>query len=145
MTRTWIRESPARWDRDKRRLVAGAPTGVFDSRYQSMDEGDLVPGEWWRIEEDGRVVAFGWLDAVFGDAEVLVAVDVEARGRGLGTYVLDMLEEEARAIGLNLVYNMVRPTHPKRDEVAAWLERRGFRREDDGRHVRGRASIPPRA
>lgn len=136
MSLDWIRESPARWDADKARIVGSADIGIFDSRYARCTEGALVPGEWWRVEDSGRVVGYGWLDTVWGDAEILLATDAGERGRGVGTFTLDHLEAEARARGLNYLYNLVRPTHPRPRELTAWLERRGFRADEDGRLLR---------
>lgn len=136
MGRSWIHENPAMWDEDKARIVGGAEPGVFDARYGEMEVGALVPGEWWRVEEDGRVVAYGWLDVIWGDAEVLLATDPAYRGRGLGRYVLARLEEEAAARGLNYLYNVVRSTHPRGEAVTAWLRRCGFHSSEDGRLMR---------
>lgn len=132
----WIAESPPRWDGDKARIVGGAPVGVFDTRFQSLRPGDLVPGEWWRVESGGRVVGYGWLDVSWGDAEILLATDPEVRRSGVGTFIVDRLEDEARARGLNYLYNVVRPTHPERDQITAWLTKRGFVSSDDGRLLR---------
>jgi len=134
---TWIRERNPVWDEPKDRIVGGVPAGVFDSRYDTLQKGNLVPGEWWRVEdEDGRVVGYGWLDVNWGDAEILLATEPDARGKGVGTFVLRQLEGEARARGLNYLYNLVRPTHPNAEDVAAWLSRRGFSQESDGRLLR---------
>jgi N-acetylglutamate synthase-like GNAT family acetyltransferase len=143
----WIRENPARWDHGKARIVGGTAAGVFDERYRKCADGDLVPAEWWRVEEGGRVIGYGWLDVSWGDAEVLLATDVEHRTRGVGTFILDRLEEEARKRGLNYLYNVVRPTHPRGDDVRAWLSKRGFSVSQDGRLARSviRASQMPRA
>src|SRR5687768_9850876 len=99
MTLSWIHESPAKWDAGKARLVGRAPRGTFDARYEHAHEGDLVPGEWWRVEEDGRTIGYGWLDVNWGEAEILLATDPEVRGRGVGTYILLNLEAEAHARG----------------------------------------------
>ena len=96
MALAWIRESPPEWDAGKRRIVGGAPRGIFDTRFAKLVEGELVPGEWWRVESDGRAVGYGWLDAVWGDAEILLAVDPEVRGSGVGTFIVDHLEAEAK-------------------------------------------------
>jgi len=136
MTLQWIYEPSAKWDAHKTRIVGGAPVGVFDSRYRVLREGDLIPCEWWHAEQDGRVVGFGWLDVSWGDAEILLASDVEARGHGVGTFILEHLEAEAFARGLNYLYNLVRPTHPERERVSKWLEKRGFKRSEDGRLLR---------
>ena len=136
MNLEWIRESPARWDQDKQRIIGDAPTGIFDRRYRELAMGTLLPGEWWRVEEGGRVVGYGWLDVVWGDAEILLASDPEARGRGVGGFALDRLEKEARSRGLNYIYNVVRPTHPNAKELSAWLEKRGFEPSEDGSLMR---------
>jgi N-acetylglutamate synthase-like GNAT family acetyltransferase len=137
MTLRWIRETPAHWDASKARIVGDASPGIFDSRYKSCKEGEIVPGEWWRVDDEGKALGYGWLDVVWGDAEILLAADPEAQKRGIGTFILARLDEEARTRGLNYLYNMVRPTHPRAAEVTAWLERRGFQGSEDGRLLRG--------
>ncbi|HZS39606.1 MAG TPA: GNAT family N-acetyltransferase [Polyangia bacterium] len=135
MDLSWIHETSPRWDARKAAIVGEAPAGVFDSRYRRLRDGESVPGEWWRVESGGQVIAFGWMDVCWGDAEILLAVDPRARRGGVGRFVLDRLHEEARRRGLNYLTNIVRPTHPQRAEVTAWLEKQGFRDSDDGRLV----------
>jgi N-acetylglutamate synthase-like GNAT family acetyltransferase len=132
MSLTWVRERAAVWNDDKRRIVGGAPRGVFDARYGDLAGGATVPGEWWRVERDGRVVGYGWLEVVWGDAEVLFAVDPEARRQGAGAFIVEQLSKEARARGSRYLYNIVRPTHPQREQLTAWLLKRGFKASEDG-------------
>lgn len=132
----WIHESPPYWDPAKRRIIGGAAPGSFPQDFSSMDEGALLPGDWWRVEAQGRVVGFGWMDVTWGDAEILVAVAPEAQEQGIGTAILDHLEDEARARGINYLYNEVHPEHPSRDELTDWLQRRSFMSSDDGRLIR---------
>lgn len=139
MSLTWTRENGPRWDADKARIVGEAPVGIFDSRYRELREGDPVPGEWWRVEKDGETVGYGWLEVVWGDAEILLATDPSVREQGVGSFVLDHLEKEAKAQGLNYIYNQVRPTHPDADRLQAWLEKRGFKASEDGRLLRAAA------
>ena len=136
MALQWQHENPALWDAHKARIVGAEPPGVFDSRYANVRAGQLVPGEWWRVEEDGEVVAYGWLDVNWGDAEVLLATEPGRRGQGIGSFVMAHLEAEAARRGLNYLTNLVRPTHPDGAQLAAWLEKRGFIEVADGRHVR---------
>jgi N-acetylglutamate synthase-like GNAT family acetyltransferase len=131
MALTWIRERAAVWDGDKQRIV-GEARGIFDARYRELAPGALVPGEWWRVEDGKQVVGFGWLEVVWGDAEVLFAVAPDAREKGVGRFIVERLGEEARARGLRYLYNTVRPTHPERDAVTAWLVKRGFKLAEDG-------------
>ena len=136
MTLKWINESPSYWNADKSRIIAGAPVGVFDVRFGRMNDGDRMSGEWWRAEDDNRTVGYGWLDVVWGDAEILLATDGEAKGKGVGTFILENLEAEAKKKGLNYLYNLVRPTHPDKEQISGWLTKRGFRAKEDGSLVR---------
>lgn len=120
----WIPESNPRWDADKQRIVGGSPAGTF--ALGPFAAGDSVPGTWWRAAGDGKTVGYGWMDQTWNGAEVLLAVDASARRAGVGTYILDRLEHEAASRGLNYMFNVVRPTHPQREAVTAWLESRGF-------------------
>lgn len=136
MTPRWIHEAPARWDADKEAVLGGAPAGALE--LDALRGAGILPGDWWRVEEGGRTVAYGFMDAVWGDAEILVAVGPEAQGRGVGGFVLERLEEEARARGLRYLYNVVRPTHPRAAEVTRWLTSRGFRPSGEGGVLRRR-------
>jgi GNAT superfamily N-acetyltransferase len=141
MSLDWIREHPANWDADKARIVGGAPAGTFD--LGDIESGAPLAGEWWRVEEDGVTAAYAWIDSVWGDAEMLLAVDPARQGRGIGTFVLDRLEQEAGQRGLHYIYNVVRPDHPDKERVTAWLEARAFEPTPDGtlrRKVPGRSS-----
>ncbi len=132
MALEWIHEDgPAHWDAEKRRVLGGVAVGVFD--YSGYSEGDLVPGDWWRVEEDGKTLGYGWMDVVWGDAEILLAVDSAARQRGVGTFILDQLERQARLQGLNYLFNVVPPEHPDVAGVTAWLSKRGFAPSQDDR------------
>jgi ribosomal protein S18 acetylase RimI-like enzyme len=135
----WVREAEPRWNDDKYRIIAGAPSGAFDVRLTGAAEGALLPGAWWRVEDDGRVVGYGWLDVSWGDAEILLAVDPSAQRSGVGSFILDHLEAEARKMGLRYLTNIVRPSHPQADQVTGWLSRRGFRASEDGRLLRAAA------
>ncbi len=134
MSLSWKHESPARWDADKARVLGDAPKGVFS--FTDKSEGELIGNDWWRIERDGKVIGYGWMDAVWGDAEVLLAVQADARGSGVGTFVMDHLETEAATRGLNHLYNVIPPAHPEPQKLRGWLEKRGFAPSEDGKVLR---------
>jgi N-acetylglutamate synthase-like GNAT family acetyltransferase len=127
----WLHEDDPRWDADRERVFATVPDGVF--RPGARVPGERLESDWWRVERDGRVVGYGWLDDVWGDAEILLAVEDGVRGRGVGRFALEHLEREAAARGLNYVVNVVRETHPQRAQVTAWFLAHGFSGTDDGR------------
>src|SRR3954449_7711962 len=138
----WVHDEDPRWDDDRRRLFAAVPEGVFGT--QARRPGEPLSSDWWRVERDGRVVGYGWLDDVWGDAEILLAVDAAERGSGVGSFVMAHLEREAAARGLNYVVNVVRDSHPERAAVTAWLQGRGFAAAEDGR-LRKRVGTPAHA
>jgi N-acetylglutamate synthase-like GNAT family acetyltransferase len=130
MPLTWTRESPPLWDGGKARIVGATPPGVF--ALGDLSDGTLVPGDWWRVERDGQVVGYGWMDHAWGDAEVLLAVAPGAQAHGVGTFILDRLEDEAAGRGINYLYNVVPAVHPERERLTRWLLRRGFTASHEG-------------
>lgn len=135
MAYEWIHESPAQWDAAKAAIVGDAPDGIFELGTRKL--GDLIPCDWWRVEQDGKVVGYGWMDTSWGgDAEVLLAVHPDAQGAGAGTFILQKLEEEAAARGMNYLYNVVSPMHPNAPGLSHWLEKRRFRASHEGRLLR---------
>jgi len=124
MSLTWIHEEPPRWDADKERIIGGEPPGTFNLGGMRLQE--VVPGEWWRVEHDGATVGYGWMDIVWGDGEMLLAVDRDHRGEKIGEFILDHLEQEASSRGLRWLHNLVRGNHPQRDWITDWLLAHGF-------------------
>ena len=116
MTLEWIHETSPRWDATKAAITDAAPKGALS--VGPHRPGAPLPGEWWRVEDDGIVVAYGWMDTAWGDAEMLLAVASEHQGRGVGSYVVEQLSDEAAARGLNYLMNVVRP-HPEASRVFA--------------------------
>ena len=134
MALVWFREDTPVWDAAKRSILEGAPAGALELPHLRV--GDLVPGEWFRVEDDGTTVGYGWMDCTWGDAEITLAVDPRRRGEGVGAFIVRQLEKEASSRGVNYLYNAVRPAHPDRIRVTRWLERNGFEPSGDGLHKR---------
>lgn len=134
MARDWIHEQPPRWDEAKSSILGAVPAGAFPMEKRTT--GELLPGEWWRVEDEGAVVGYGWMDEVWGEAQILLAVDPRTQRRGIGTFILDRLESEALRRGFRYLYNVIPPTHPEPAAVSRWLGKRGFRASEDGRELR---------
>jgi N-acetylglutamate synthase-like GNAT family acetyltransferase len=127
---SWVKEDDPRWDADRERVFAAAGRGIFPGL--TREDGARLAGDWWRVENAGRVLGYAWLDDVWGDAEILLAIEEASRGTGAGSFALARLEEEARARGLNYVLNVVRDTHPERAAVTDWFLAHGFTGTEDG-------------
>jgi amino-acid N-acetyltransferase len=79
-----------------RRILLDKPTVAL---YEDVQE-------FWVAEEEGRVVGCGALHVIWEDlAEIrTVAVDPEARGRGIGHAIVEKLIETARWLGVERVF-----------------------------------------
>jgi GNAT superfamily N-acetyltransferase len=136
----WIREDAPRWDADKRRLFG--PAELAATGLTPPSPGAPVADEWWHVADaTGTVVGYGWLDSEWGDAEVTFLVAADRRGEGIGAFIVDHLEAEAAARGLNYIYNVVPATSPDPGEVTAWLVARGFVAGDHDLRRRVREAI----
>jgi GNAT superfamily N-acetyltransferase len=121
----WIREDSPRWDADKQRLFG--PAELAATALTPPGPGAPVADEWWHVtDSSGEVVGYGWLDTEWGDAEVTFLVAAGRRGAGIGEFIVDRLEAEAAARGLNYIYNVVPATSPDPGWITAWLVARGF-------------------
>lgn len=132
----WIHESVPLWDADKARIVGGAQHGTLPSTLASHSDKEVLPDDWWRVEHEGRCVGYGRMDVTWGDAEILLVVEPEAQGQGVGTFILEHLEHEARTRGLNYLYNQVHPEHPAQQDITSWLQNRAFSSTEDGQLAR---------
>jgi GNAT superfamily N-acetyltransferase len=116
----WVKEDTPRWDADKQRLFG--PRELAATGSQESAPGSPLADEWWQVtNNDGTVVGYGRLDSEWGDAEITFLVDPALRGSGIGAFILDRLEEEAAARGLNYIYNVVPSTHPDPRWITHWL------------------------
>jgi GNAT superfamily N-acetyltransferase len=121
----WIREDAPCWDADKQRLFGEAELAA--TALNPPAPGALVADEWWHVADAaGVIVGYGWLDSEWGDAEVTFVVAPDRRGEGVGEFIIDHLEAEAVARGLNYIYNVVPATSPNPEWVTAWLVGQGF-------------------
>lgn len=133
---TWVREERPVWDAEKARIAASAPEGAL---ALDVVDGAELPGDWFVAKDGDAVVGFGFLDMTWGgDAEITLVVDGDRQGQGVGSFVMDHLEQEARTRGINYVHNTVRDTHPQRDEVHDWLLVRGYRGNESDASLRKR-------
>ena len=54
------------------------------------------------------------------------------RDHGVGAFILEHLEDEAAARGLNYIYNVVPDTHPDGPWIKNWLSTHGFHEASGG-------------
>lgn len=130
MSKAWIPEPTPRWDASKQALIGAIPAGSL--ALEAPQKGGLLPGDWFRVEWNGDVVGYAWLETTWGDAEIMMAVHPEHQGHGVGGYMVEQLEGEARKRGLHYLFNVVPGGHPKPTEVTAWLQAHGFAPTDEG-------------
>ncbi|MCO4748202.1 MAG: GNAT family N-acetyltransferase [Proteobacteria bacterium] len=125
MSLTWTAEGLATWDAAKANIIADAPAGAFPD-LDGIGDGDMLGAEWWRVESDGTTVGYGWLDASWGWAPILLAVKADQRKSGVGAFIIENLQNEARTRGLAYLFNVIPATHPDKEGVTAFLAAQGF-------------------
>ena len=136
----WTKEASPRWDADKQRLFGPAELAAVGLAPPAP--GQPVADEWGRVTDGHDVAGYGWLDTEWGDARITFFVAPGQRGRGVGHFILEHLEDEAAARGLNYVYNVVPQTHPDGPWITNWLLSQGFRESSRGQ-LRRRAGTRP--
>ena len=124
MTLAWTKENSPRWDDDKQRVFG--PGELLATGLPALRPGEPVADEWWRVTDGEEVAGYGWLDTEWGEARITFVVAPGQRGRGVGAFILERLEDEAAARGLNYIYNVVPQTHPDGAWIRNWLAVHGF-------------------
>ncbi|HEX5297034.1 MAG TPA: GNAT family N-acetyltransferase [Streptosporangiaceae bacterium] len=130
MTLAWTKENSPRWDADKQRIFS--PDELRAVGLPALRPGESVADEWWRVTDGAEVAGYGWLDTEWGDARITFIVAPGRRGHGVGAFILERLEDEAAARGLNYIYNVVPETHPDGAWIRNWLALHGFREASRG-------------
>lgn len=125
MTLHWTKQDAPRWDAAKQRLFGDTELAAV-GLDRPADDAPLAD-EWWQVtDDDATVLGYGWLDSEWGDAQITFVVDPARRGAGVGDFILDRLEQEAAARGLNYIYNVVPAGHPDPSWMTHWLTLHGF-------------------
>jgi GNAT superfamily N-acetyltransferase len=130
MTLTWTKENSPRWDASKQRLFGPAELAAVGVAAPSP--GEPVANEWWRVTDGEKLAGYGWLDSEWGDARITFFVAPGQRGRGIGDFILEHLEDEAATRGLNYIYNVVPESHPDGAWIRNWLSTHGFHETSRG-------------
>jgi GNAT superfamily N-acetyltransferase len=121
----WTKENTPRWVTGKQQMFGPAELAAVGFAAPAPDE--PMADEWWRVsDDDGTVVGYAWLDSEWGDAEITFLVDPARRGAGIGGFIVNQLEAEAAARGLNYIYNVVPRSHPDPVWMTGWLLGHGF-------------------
>lgn len=82
----------------------GRPSRVGVADVTVWLSGPDLANDTWQFEEDGRLVAAGWVEKHDDTGIAVGIVHREWRGRGLGTELVDRSEERLRALGVGRVH-----------------------------------------
>ena len=102
----------------------GRPSTLTLDDVRAWISGVALATDSWTAEEDGRAIAFAWLYRRGELGNGIGVVDPDARGRGLGSCLVDAVEQRARALGLTrLQYDVLAGDR----DGPALLQSRGLR------------------
>jgi len=82
----------------------GRPSRVGVADITAWLSGPELEHDSWLYEEDGRVVALGWVEQHDETGVAIGIVHRERRGRGLGTELVDRGEVRLRALGVGRIH-----------------------------------------
>jgi mycothiol synthase len=82
----------------------GRPSRVGVADITAWLSGPDLPNDTWLFEEDGRVVAVGWVEKHDDTGVAIGIVHRECRGRGFGSELVDRSEERLRALDVRRVH-----------------------------------------
>jgi mycothiol synthase len=82
----------------------GRPSRVGVADVTAWLSGPDLASDTWLFEEDGRLVAAGWVEKDHDTGMAVGIVHRERRGRGLGSKLVDRSEERLRALGVGRVH-----------------------------------------
>ena len=82
----------------------GRPSRVGVTDVTAWLTGPDLPNDSWLFEEDGGVVAVGWVEKHHDTGIAIGVVHHERRGRGLGSKLVDRSEERLRALGVGRIH-----------------------------------------
>ncbi|MCM0625132.1 GNAT family N-acetyltransferase [Lysinibacillus sp. OL1_EC] len=120
-----IKEENSIWNIEKETIVAEAGEGTFDNSNSEL--GTLLNQEWWKLIDDNeRLIGFGWVDYENDDFEISVAVTKEYQGLGLGSFILVELEHIAKEKGFNETVAIVKESNQESDKMIKWLYKKGY-------------------
>lgn len=120
----WIKEEEPVWDSDKEDIIDCAPQGSFNMGPKSNG---TISGDWWKLVENKRVIGYGWISMISGDAELLIAVRKSEQHKGYGNIILENLEMEASKLKHNKVVAIIQSENINAVNIIYWLDRKGFR------------------
>ena len=82
----------------------GRPSRVGVADVTAWLSGLDLAVDTWLFEEDGRLVAVGWVEKHHATGVAIGIVHRDRRGRGLGSELLDRSEERLRALGVERIH-----------------------------------------
>lgn len=82
----------------------GRPSRVGVADVTAWLSGSDLSSDSWLFEEDGSLIAVGWVEKHHATGVAVGIVHRERRGRGLGSELVDRSEERLRALGVGRIH-----------------------------------------
>jgi mycothiol synthase len=82
----------------------GRPSRLGVADVTAWLSGVDLPTDTWLREEDGGIVALGWVEKYHDTGDAIGVVHPEHRGRGLGSWLVDQSEERLATLGVGRIH-----------------------------------------
>ncbi|MFE4354013.1 GNAT family N-acetyltransferase [Peribacillus butanolivorans] len=120
-----IKEENPIWDIEKENIVGKVEGGTFN--LDNLEVGTQLHQEWWKlIDDNDRVLGFGWINYENGDFEISLAVHKDYQGSGSGSIIIEGLESIAKEKGFNKTVAIVKKTNPNSLKMIKWLYQKKY-------------------
>lgn len=87
--------------------------------------------QWWRIKDvNGASLGIGYVSECdmneFSQREAEISICVREQSKGVGSRLLEFLEENAKKKGCEVTAAVVKESNPVHDNVVKWFEHKGY-------------------
>ena len=120
-----IKDGESIWDIAKETIIGKVEEGTFE--FYNLELGSKLNQEWWKLVDDNeRVLGFGWINYAHDEFEISLAVDEDSRGDGLGSFIVEEFERIAKEKGFNETLAIIKHSNHNSLKMVEWFYQKGY-------------------
>lgn len=120
-----IKDEKLIWDIEKETIFEKIEKGTFE--FCNLEIGSKLEQGWWKlVDENERVLGFGWINYKNDDFEISLAVNEDSRGTGFGSFIVKELEGIAKEQGFNETAAIIKQSNPNSSKMVEWFYQKDY-------------------